>query len=57
MEDVEKLLKGTVEELNKLLNAKNVLGDPIERDGATVIPGSVVNRAASREAGDDGCRV
>ena len=38
MEDVEKLLKGTVEELDQLLNAKNVLGDPIERDGATVIP-------------------
>ena len=38
MDDVEKLLKGTVEELNKLLNAKNVLGDPIERDGSTVIP-------------------
>ncbi len=26
MEDVEKLLKGTVEELDRLLNAKNVLG-------------------------------
>ena len=38
MADVEKLLKGTVEELDRLLNAKNVLGDPIERDGATVIP-------------------
>jgi len=38
MEDVEKLLKGTVEELDRLLNAKNVLGDPIERDGAVVIP-------------------
>lgn len=38
MEDVEKLLKGTVEELDRLLNAKNVLGDPIEREGATVIP-------------------
>jgi uncharacterized spore protein YtfJ len=38
MEDVEKLLKGTVEELDQLLNAKYVLGDPIERDGATVIP-------------------
>ncbi|MDJ1014902.1 MAG: spore germination protein GerW family protein [Paracoccaceae bacterium] len=38
MEDVERLLKGTVEELDKLLNAKNVLGDPIEREGATVIP-------------------
>lgn len=38
MEDIEKLLKGTVEELDRLLNAKNVLGDPIERSGATVIP-------------------
>jgi uncharacterized spore protein YtfJ len=38
MEDVQQLLKGTVEELDKLLNARNVLGDPIERDGVTVIP-------------------
>ncbi len=38
MEDVERLLKETVAELEKLLNARNVLGDPIERDGATVIP-------------------
>ncbi len=38
MENVEKLLKGTVEELDRLLSAKNVLGDPIEREGATVIP-------------------
>lgn len=38
MENVEALLKGTVEELDRLLNAKNVLGDPIDRDGATVIP-------------------
>ena len=38
MNDVERLLKGTVEELDRLLNARNVLGDPIERDGATVIP-------------------
>jgi len=38
MDNVEKLLKGTVEELDQLLNAKNVLGDPIEREGATVIP-------------------
>ncbi|MBO6673943.1 MAG: hypothetical protein JJ908_06725 [Rhizobiales bacterium] len=38
MDNVETLLKGTVEELDKLLNAKNVLGDPIEREGATVIP-------------------
>lgn len=38
MDNIEELLKGTVEELDRLLNAKNVLGDPIERDGATVIP-------------------
>ncbi|MEO1205497.1 MAG: spore germination protein GerW family protein [Pseudomonadota bacterium] len=38
MQDVERLLKGTVEELDRLLNAKNVLGAPIERDGTTIIP-------------------
>ena len=38
MDDVERLLKGTVEQLDKLLNARNVLGDPIDRDGATVFP-------------------
>jgi uncharacterized spore protein YtfJ len=38
MEDVERLLKGTVDELDRLLNARNVLGDPIEKDGATIIP-------------------
>ncbi len=38
MEDVERLLNGTVEQLDKLLNARNVLGDPIERGNATVYP-------------------
>lgn len=38
MENVERLLKGTVEELDRLLNAKNVLGDPIDKGSATVIP-------------------
>ncbi|MEM8798341.1 MAG: spore germination protein GerW family protein [Pseudomonadota bacterium] len=38
MADVEQLLKGTVDELDRLLNAKNVLGDPIEKDGSTIIP-------------------
>ncbi len=38
MEDVERLLAKTVEELDKLLKPKNVLGEPIEKDGATVIP-------------------
>ena len=32
------MLKGTVEELDRLLNAKNVLGDPIEKGAATVVP-------------------
>lgn len=38
MTNVEQLLKNTVEELDRLLNAKNVLGDPIEKAGSTVIP-------------------
>jgi len=38
MTDLDKLVKNTVGELDRLLNAKNVLGDPIDREGATVIP-------------------
>lgn len=38
MDDVERLLKGTVEELERLLNAKHVLAEPIEKGSATVIP-------------------
>ena len=38
MDHLEGLLKTTVGELDKLLNARNVLGDPIEREGATIIP-------------------
>jgi len=38
MENVESLLKGTVEELERLLNAKHVLAEPIEKDGVTVVP-------------------
>ena len=38
VDDVENLLKSTVAELDRLLNARNVLGDPIERDGAMIIP-------------------
>lgn len=38
MEDVERLLKGTVEELNRLLDAKHVLAAPIEKDGVTIVP-------------------
>lgn len=38
MDKLDQMLKTTVEELDRLLNARNVLGDPIERDGATIIP-------------------
>lgn len=38
MENVEKLLKTTVEELDKLLNAGKVLGEPIDRGTTTIIP-------------------
>lgn len=38
MEDVDRLLKTTVEELDRLLNAKNVLGTAIEKDDVTIIP-------------------
>lgn len=38
MDDVDRLLKSTVAELEKLLSPRNVLGEPIERGGVTVIP-------------------
>ncbi len=38
MTNLEALLKTTVDELDRLLTAKSVLGDPIDRDGITVIP-------------------
>ncbi len=38
MDDVVGLMKATVAELEKLLSAKNVLGEPIDRENATVIP-------------------
>ncbi len=38
MEDVEKLFKNSVEEMDKLLSAKTVIGEPITIDGNTVVP-------------------
>ena len=38
MEEVEKLLKGSVEEMEKLLSAKTVVGEPLIVDGNTVVP-------------------
>ena len=58
MENVDRLLKGTVEELDRLLNAKNVLGDPIEKGNSTVIPivsygfGFGAGGGASAKSGD-----
>ena len=38
MDNVEQLVKSTVAELDKLLDARQVMGEAIEREGATVIP-------------------
>lgn len=38
MDDVDKLLKDTVAELDKLLNARQVVAETIERGGVAVIP-------------------
>ncbi|WP_296423497.1 spore germination protein GerW family protein [Yoonia sp.] len=60
MTNVEQLLKNTVEELDRLLNAKNVLGDPIEKDGSTIIPmvsygfGFGAGGTSGTKAGDGG---
>jgi uncharacterized spore protein YtfJ len=38
MEHVENLLKGTLTEIERLLNTRTVVGDPITVDGNTIIP-------------------
>ena len=38
MEEVEKLLKNAVEEMEKLLSAKTVVGEPLTVDGNTIVP-------------------
>ena len=38
MEDVEKLVKVTMEEIESMLTTKRVVGDPIDAQGRTVIP-------------------
>jgi len=38
MEHVENLLKTTLAEIERLLNTKTVVGDPIHVEGATIIP-------------------
>lgn len=38
MEDVERLVKATMGEIEAMLNTKRVIGDPIEIQGRTIIP-------------------
>ncbi|MDA1128400.1 MAG: spore germination protein GerW family protein [Chloroflexi bacterium] len=38
MEDVERLLKGSAEEMEKLLSSKTVVGEPLIVNGNTVVP-------------------
>ena len=38
MEEVEKLFKSSTEEMEKLLTAKSVVGEPMVVDGSTIVP-------------------
>ena len=38
MEEVEKLFKSSTEEMEKLLTAKSVVGEPMVVDGYTIVP-------------------
>ena len=38
MADVEQIAKTTLEEIERLLNTKTVVGEPISAEGATLIP-------------------
>jgi len=38
MDDVESLLKTTLQEIEKLLTTKTVVGDPMKVDGYTLVP-------------------
>ncbi|MCU4653852.1 spore germination protein GerW family protein [Roseibacterium sp. SDUM158016] len=54
--DVDQLLKATVEELDRLLNPRNVLGEPIEKDGATVVPIVSYGFGFGAGSGDSGAK-
>ena len=41
MEHVENLLKTTLGEIERLLNTRTVVGEPIKVEGTTIIPSSV----------------
>ena len=38
MEEVERLFKNSTEEMEKLLTAKSVVGEPMVVDGYTIVP-------------------
>ena len=38
MEDVERLLKAAIEEIERVLSSKSVVGDPITVEGTTIVP-------------------
>jgi uncharacterized spore protein YtfJ len=38
MENLESLVKSTLEEIEKILNTKTVMGEPVKVEGATIIP-------------------
>jgi uncharacterized spore protein YtfJ len=38
MENLESLVKSTLGEIEKILNTKSVIGEPVKVEGATVIP-------------------
>jgi uncharacterized spore protein YtfJ len=64
MEDVEKLIKTTLGEIEKVLDAKTVVGEPITIEGTTLIPllsvgfgfaaGSGSGKPEAKEAGETG---
>jgi uncharacterized spore protein YtfJ len=62
MEEIEKLLKNSAEEMEKLLSAKTVVGEPLIVDGNTVVPllsigfgfGAGGGSGKGKKGGDDG---
>jgi sporulation protein YtfJ len=65
MEDVEKLVKTTLAEIEKVLDAKTVIGEPITIEGTTLIPlmsvgfgfaagGSGTGKGETKQTGEGG---
>ncbi|HIE17152.1 MAG TPA: sporulation protein YtfJ [Dehalococcoidia bacterium] len=64
MEDIEKLVKTTLGEIEKVLDAKTVVGEPITIEGTTLIPlvsigfgfgaGGSTGKGETKQAGEGG---